>query len=423
MTFMRNEPNDTYANATDGITAGVEARQQRGIEIADRLRITRVGDGWSVPSSSATRGDRYTVRLGVDAKCTCPDHEIRGCKCKHIYAVEYVMRLEADKNNYAKSTETVTVGPKRPTYGQNWTAYNAAQTSEKSEFQRLLHDLCKGIESAPQGKGRPRIAMSDAVFAATFKVFSTVSARRFTCDLQDAQAKGYIVKTPHFNSVLNALENPEVTTILLALIERASLPLKAIETDFAVDSTGFLSSRFVRWIDKKYGTVREEHSWVKAHLICGVKTNVVTAVEIRERHAGDSPILPELVNATAKNFTMNEVSADKGYSSRLNHDAIAAVGATPFIAFKDNAAQPKNIAQWEKMFHYFSFRRDEFLAHYHKRSNIESTMMMIKAKFGDAVRSKGDIAMKNEVLAKILCHNICCLISAMHELGISPTFS
>ena len=39
------------------------------------------------------------------------------------------------------------------------------------------------------------------------------------------------------------------------------------------------------------------------------------------------------------------------------------------------------------MFHYFQFRRDEFLAHYHKRSNVESTFSMIKAKFGDHLRS------------------------------------
>ena len=33
-----------------------------------------------------------------------------------------------------------------------------------------------------------------------------------------------------------------------------------------------------------------------------------------------------------------------------------------------------------------------------------------------------DVAMTNEVLCKILCHNICCLIQAMYELGIEPTF-
>ena len=47
---------------------------------------------------------------------------------------------------------------------------------------------------------------------------------------------------------------------------------------------------------------------------------------------------------------------------------------------------------------------------------------MIKAKFGDSVRSKTDVAMKNEVLAKIVCHNICCLISAIYELDIDPVF-
>ena len=47
---------------------------------------------------------------------------------------------------------------------------------------------------------------------------------------------------------------------------------------------------------------------------------------------------------------------------------------------------------------------------------------MVKAKFGDSVRSRIDVAMKNEVLLKLLCHNICCLIAAQAELGIEPIF-
>ena len=68
------------------------------------------------------------------------------------------------------------------------------------------------------------------------------------------------------------------------------------------------------------------------------------------------------------------------------------------------------------------FNREQFAAHYHKRSNVESTFSMIKAKFRDHVRSKTDVAMKNEVLCKVLCHNICCVIGAMHELGIEAAF-
>jgi hypothetical protein len=38
-------------------------------------------------------------------------------------------------------------------------------------------------------------------------------------------------------------------------------------------------------------------------------------------------ILPSLVDSTAKNFTMKEISANTGYSGGSNHDAIAKVGA------------------------------------------------------------------------------------------------
>jgi transposase len=74
------------------------------------------------------------------------------------------------------------------------------------------------------------------------------------------------------------------------------------------------------------------------------------------------------------------------------------------------------------MFHYFQFRRDDFLQHYHKRSNVESTFSMMKRKFGDSLRSKTDVAMANETLCKILCHNLVVLIHEAHELGIDPMF-
>jgi len=74
------------------------------------------------------------------------------------------------------------------------------------------------------------------------------------------------------------------------------------------------------------------------------------------------------------------------------------------------------------MFHYYQYKRDEFLAHYHKRSNGETVFHMIKAKFSTRLRSKGDTAQVNEALCKVLCHNICVLIQSMFEFGIVPTF-
>jgi hypothetical protein len=74
------------------------------------------------------------------------------------------------------------------------------------------------------------------------------------------------------------------------------------------------------------------------------------------------------------------------------------------------------------MFLWYCYKREDYLSHYHKRSNVESTMAMIKSKFGDLLRSKTDTAMKNESLCKVICHNICCLIQSIHELGITANF-
>jgi hypothetical protein len=114
------------------------------------------------------------------------------------------------------------------------------------------------------------------------------------------------------------MENPELTLILKSLIEQSATPLKVIETDFAVDSSGFATTTYDRWFDHKWGKVRSEAKWVKAHLICGVKTHVVTSVEVSPTETADVPQLPQLVNATAKTFKINEVSADKAYSSKKN---------------------------------------------------------------------------------------------------------
>lgn len=220
-----------------------------------------------------------------------------------------------------------------------------------------------------------------------------------------------------------------MTPVLSGLITQSSLPLRAVETEFAVDSTGFGTTRFTSWYSTKYGDVRDQHDWVKTHICAGVTTNVITAVRTSERYAHDSPVFPELVRETAESFNVREVLADKGYSSKVNHRVVEELGATPYLAYRKNSkpdrtrrVRSEKSNAWNRMFHLYSYRREEFLAHYHKRSNVESTFMAIKAKFGDSVRSKTPVARANEVLCKVLCHNICCVIQSMHELGIEAEF-
>lgn len=272
--------------------------------------------------------------------------------------------------------------------------------------------------------GRKRLPLADALFSATYKVYSTMSGRRFMTDMRDAKERGFTSAAPSYASTARVLENPELTPILKTLIEQSAEPLKAIETDFAVDSTGFATSVYGRWYDHKYGKERTRQVFVKTHLMTGVKTNIVTAAEATITESADAPLLPPFVAKTAETFTVNEVSADKAYSSRRNLHAVAAVGGKAFIPFKDRTTGMGHNwdALWNYMWAYYRFNRADFLTHYHKRSNVESTVWMIKSKMGAAVRSKTPTAQVNEVLCKILANNICVLIASIYELGITPVF-
>ena len=143
----------------------------------------------------------------------------------------------------------------------------------------------------------------------------------------------------------------------------------------------------------------------------GVQTNIVTVADATPSQSADSPYLPGFVRATAEHFHIREVSAD----------AVVDAGGVPYIDFKKvakaRAKGRKPDELWAQMYHMFTLNTAEFKRHYHKRSNVETTFHMIKSKFSDKVRAKTDTAQVNEVLMKVLCHNVCVLIRAHARPG------
>lgn len=315
----------------------------------------------------------------------------------------------------------------RKTYPQDWTNYNKAQTNEKSRFLELLYQLCSQIEDMPRAHtGRNRIPLSDMVFAVVYKTYSMVSGRRFMSDLSEAHRKGYISKIPHFNSLFNYLEIDEMFYVLKSLIRESAKPLKTVEIDFAVDSSGFSKGTTVTWLHQKYSNPHliDKKDWVKCHLICGVVTNIVTSVEITEGTEHDHGQFEPLVKDTAKSFDISEVSADKAYLSAHNLRVVADHGGMPYIPFKENS-RPNHATKdslWRNMYFYYQLHKNQFMNHYHKRSNVETTFSMIKSKFGERLKSKTEKAQINELLCKVLCHNLCCVIQSIYELDIEAEF-
>ena len=165
-----------------------------------------------------------------------------------------------------------------------------------------------------------------------------------------------------------------------------------------------------------------EGQWVKLHLMSGVRTHIVTVAEATNTPTADAPYLPGfLQTTTGETFYIESVAADKGYLSKNNLRAIQDAGAKGYIPFKVNSVAEqgghhKRDDLWAKAYHYFQLNREEFDRQYHQRSNVESVFSMIKARFGGSVRSRTPDAQVNEVLLKVLCHNICMLIKAAYEL-------
>jgi len=290
----------------------MERRRQLGVEIAASGRLTHKGRVWSVPSSKNPRRS-YQVNLRPKTPtCTCQDYELRQRKCKHIYAVEYALAhpQQGQRRRAARKPQprTEVSQVQRATYRQAWTAYNRAQTHEKADFLVLLSDLCRGIEAPRQEKGRPRVPLADIIFAATFRIYSTISGRRFMCDLRDALSSGYLSRLPSYNSIFDYLQMESLTPYLTQLIVESSLPLKAVESDFAVDSSGFSTCTYTRWFDVKYGNDEDWRDWIKVHLMCGVKTHIVTSVEVSRAYANDSPYFKPLVEQTVRSgFHLTEI--------------------------------------------------------------------------------------------------------------------
>ncbi len=398
----------------------MDAREQKGLVLAKDKRVRHVaGPTWAVPSQS-NETSAYLVNA-VDGTCTCPDYEVRRRKCKHLFAVEFVRVVETEADGSTTITESLKVT--RKTYVQDWPAYNAAQVAEKETVMVLLRGLCDGVQTPVcQCRGRKPIALSDAAYAMTMKVYTTVSGRRASTDIKACADDGHISRAPSYNAIFDYFDKPEMTPILVRLIEESAKPLASVETSFAVDSTVFGTAVYKRWFDAKYGREMSEATWLKAHAMVGTVTNVVTAISVTDSSGADSPQLPPLVASTTQRFQIAETSADKAYLGHANLAAIEAVGAVPFIPFKTNSRSTGSAA-WRRMWAMFVLKQDEFLAHYHRRSNVESTFSAIKRKFGGAVRSKRFTAQVNEILCKVLCHNLTVVVHAMHELGIEPSFA
>ena len=292
-------------------------------------------------------------------------------------------------------------------------------------FLRLLSESVDSlnITTYTTKQGRPPHQLPDMLKASCIKVFNNFSARRNNSDIELAYLMKYLTKKPHYNSLINYMNNPNLTPFLHKLIKTTSLPLYDYENNFSIDATGISTFCKDKWLKVRTDHIKH-HDYKKLHAICGNKTNIIASARVTEGRKHDSPLLPELVRDATDRFDVRRIMADRGYLSRKNAQLIEDCGAVPFILPKKNTGSLSkgHHPAWNRMIWKFRNHPERFKLYYHQRSNVESTFSMMKRKFSPFIRSRKSISQENEILCMVVCHNISVLVRCIFELNLDVTF-
>lgn len=399
------------------------ARWEKALDLAitDPDGVRRVSDGFWLVRSARGSGFYKVRHEKRDWSCDCPDFEEWGEPCKHVFRV-YKEWFPSTRIGPAPGEPCAKIEP----FEQDWASYDAGQQEE----HRLVHVLLRALvdtvdepEKRPKAPGRPPVPFREQLFCAVQKVYSQLSCRRSHGLVEAARQRNQLSRIPHFGVSSWFLTRSDVSQVLYKLVEVSALPLRGIESEFAVDSTGFRTTSFGDYNQETHGPSRR-NIWLKAHAIVGTRTHVVARVKITDGNGADSPQFPDLLQGAIKaGFEVKEVSADKGYLARENFNVADELGVSPFIPFKKNStAKARGSAIYNRLFHYFQLHREEFDQHYHRRSNVESVFGAVKKKFGETLKSRTRTAQENELLAKILAYNLTVIVHEMFEHSVVPEF-
>lgn len=432
----------------------------KGERIADARHLRPDPDGeWMVPDS------RRQNRVRLDPPCcSCATfgnrrragHQGNYLYCKHIWAAQLTVWWE-ERNSAAleklpvpvRLTPSWLIGieplpppPPRtdgfgpipfPTPEQRRLKKDArgreAEDFNEEHLLRLLYELCMDYPDErlmSRRRGRTPWALRHMLFAVLLRSAVEKRSRSLRKHLRDAQASGFLPRDrtpPHPNKVLEYCGKSAVRSALEVLVYATAEPFEDFEHYFAIDSTDFDLPRPTPTVETEGASepVRVEAK-AKLHAVCGMRTGVFVAVNVTRGHAHDGPYFARLMEMTDDRFKIRGVYADNSYASDRNFRYVDFLGATPFIAFRDDATGEGSKRYYKKWLRVNRNDPERFERGQRRRRRIESAFNSLKSKHGDRVASRKWGRIEGEILAKVVCHNVRRVVFAAYDHGIKPGF-
>jgi hypothetical protein len=415
-----------------------DVRSQRGLALAqankDSIKAL-VGTKYLVPSA-ASNGSRYVVDTKAES-CSCLDWAKRGGhdrphRCKHVWAVIYVLKL-ADGSELIMSERPEVPREPRPKYPRNHKVINVCRTLIPHfgpHFCELLVDGL-GLRGRAVGEnGRPGVPLRDVFLVALIRAFENLTAGEAVVQAGRYWKLGLIslTKMPSYNTLLRVFADPVHMAMLHRLLAGSALPLIGLEEVFAVDGTGFGSSVYDCHHTQKHGsdaakrTPTPHHAWAQATLVFGVRTLCVPAAQVSQQ-CGECPFMPELVRRiVAGGGRIVDWCGDAAYTAWYNVVAVEEAGGSPYFDWPKGVTGKTRPETLGRLYSRFRDDQDLYWKHYGKRSLSESGINVIKTRFGHSLRSRSEHAMYAEVMLRLVAHNIAQLIQAVEKFNIDPRY-
>jgi hypothetical protein len=148
------------------------------------------------------------------------------------------------------------------------------------------------------------------------------------------------------------------------------------------------------------------------------------SVGVTHSHEHDSQHFRLLLATTVKRFKVKQALADKAYSSARILEQIEQAGAFSLIPFKKRRRHGRTRGAGRTCgaldVPLLQLSPGGVPRALPPAVERRDGLLMMKAKFGTSIRSKVPVAQVNEILCKVPCHNLGCLVQPIYELGIEP---
>ena len=303
--------------------------------------------------------------------------------------------------------------------------YNLSQENEIFIFfdylPRVAAFVCKN-DSLWSGVGAPPAKLYDVLMNLSIKQYFGRSLRRSIGLIKTMKyAFKLYFNVLCFKTLDNYLNNPSIKKYLDEVIRYTSNPLKFIEKNFATDKTGERTHTRSSWYTIRCNKTIQKRDNLNVHITTGCELHPVVAFTALVEKGKDNIIFRKHIKIISKDFNAEIHSGDGVYLSRKNCTAVENLGAKPRFRLKKGLTKkPKGHLAWKKMLKASEDTPKQYEKEYHVRSNVESTNMAKKQKFGDYVLCKNDTAKEQESELTWCAYNFSVLSRAYYELGIEP---